>query len=62
MKEIIKDMKVVRKSASCECGGEFIPTGMVYTCNPPLYPHVCNKCGSSENFKHSYPYIDYQES
>ena len=43
----------------CECGGEFIPTGFVYTTYPPKYPHECNKCNKRETFEKSYPTIEY---
>lgn len=45
----------------CECGGEFIPTGLVLTSYPPQYPHACNKCDKRETFKKSYPTIEYSK-
>lgn len=45
----------------CECGGEFIPTGLVYTSYPQKYPHECNKCKKREIFEKSYPTIEYRK-
>lgn len=29
--------------------------------NPPVYLHVCPKCGSEFHLDKSYPYMDYQQ-
>lgn len=56
-----KEVKVVKVIAKCECGGEFEPTGMKYMTNPPQYPHKCNKCEKKEQFRCTYPKIEYEE-
>lgn len=40
----------------CECGGEWETGDFVLDMNPPLYPHVCSHCGSTEDFHVRYPY------
>ncbi len=44
----------------CECGGKMRPTGTCLTMNPPLFPHVCEKCGKGETYNVCYPYIQYK--
>ena len=44
----------------CECGGEMRPTGLCLTMKPPLFPHTCNKCGKTETYNVTYPYIKYE--
>lgn len=58
---ITTDVKCVKTVAKCECGGEFEPTGVCLTSYPCQYPHICNKCGKTENFHLKYPYIGYEE-
>lgn len=55
------EVKTIKVSAFCECGGEFEFMGTVLMSYPPQYPHVCNKCGKSENFMAKYPTIEYRE-
>lgn len=38
-----------------DCGGHFVPTGIVYMTYPPKYPHMCSVCGQNETFKDQYP-------
>lgn len=43
------------------CDGEVTrgQDSMMLACNPPLYPHSCNKCKKSYRFKLTYPTIRY---
>jgi hypothetical protein len=47
--------------AFCECGGEFIATGLVQTCNPPNYQHQCQKCRRTSYSEKRFPSIEYRE-
>jgi hypothetical protein len=29
---------------NCDCGGEYISDGLIYTSMPPQYRNICNKC------------------
>ena len=53
-------VKVYAVHWDCQCGGEMVPTGMVLTVHPPLYPHTCDQCGRSANAGRTYPYTDYE--
>lgn len=57
------EVKAVKVSAFCECGGEFkrANTGGMLATYPPQYPHICDKCGKQETFYVSYPTIEYRE-
>jgi len=57
--ETYENVKTIRVTLQCECGGEMKPTGVFLTMYPPLYPHFCEKCGNGENLNTTYPYIDY---
>lgn len=61
MKEIKNPIREYVVHAMCECGGEFVPDGMVLMSSPPQYPHICNKCGASVTFNKKYPSIEYEE-
>lgn len=41
----------------CECGGEFVSTGIVIDTYPPIYPHQCNKCGERRNMEGLFPNV-----
>ena len=41
----------------CDCGGEYIATGMVLTSYPAQYPHECDKCGGKVTLDFPYPTI-----
>jgi hypothetical protein len=53
--------QVVSVTYQCDaCGeGNMKPTNMVLTSNPPQYPHVCDKCGATQTFCRTYPYVRY---
>lgn len=61
MSEIRERLYPFRVDKSCEvCGeGRMRSTGMMLTIDPPLYPHVCNRCGDGEEFRSVYPTIEY---
>lgn len=44
-----------------DCQGEYLPTGMVMTCDPPLHVHACNGCGKVANLVESYPLIRWED-
>lgn len=42
----------------CDCGGEMKPSGnIMLTCEPPKFPHTCDKCGRQESYTERYPTI-----
>lgn len=42
------------------CGeGEYLPTGIMLTSNPPQFPHECDSCGDSQTFTEKYPTVRY---
>lgn len=44
------------------CGrGYMRPTDVVYPTSPPQYPHKCNKCGYSDVYRISYPYLVWED-
>ena len=54
-------MKIVKRTAHCDCGGLLTETGAVlYTC-PPKYPHKCDACGELVNLDGQYPQAWYRE-
>ena len=58
MAEIKTEIKTFRIKLACdECDGDMIYNGIVLTSNPPLFPHVCNKCGVKINSRKKYPYL-----
>ena len=62
MKEVKKEVKTYIVHAMCDCGGEYLPTGMALTSHPVQYPHVCDKCGDKQLFSDEmYPRTEYEE-
>jgi len=60
--EIKKDVKQIMIDFQCpKCKEGYLrPTGQVFTTNPPMIPHMCNKigCDYGETFRDkSYPRI-----
>ena len=45
----------------CECGGQMKPVGICYPMSPPVFPHMCEKCGKEETSHNKYPYVVYKE-
>jgi len=58
-KREVKVYLVEYKCPSCDKGNLY-PTGNVLTTYPPIYPHKCSKCDYMENFKFSYPTLQYE--
>lgn len=58
--ETRKAVRPIQVNYECECGGKFLPTGICFTVNPPLYQHKCTDCDRMENISNkTYPYIEY---
>ena len=57
MTEVKTEVKTFRVKLKCDCGGDMIYNGMVLTSNPPLYPHICDKCEARVNRRNKYPMI-----
>ena len=58
----VKTIKVDYKCPKCKTG-YLRSTGMVFTTDPPLFPHICNnpECGYGETFRNiKYPYVEYE--
>jgi hypothetical protein len=56
------EVKVYKIYLHCDCGGEMLPTGAALSYYPPVYPHMCQKCGHIENINSIvYPYLKYEE-
>jgi len=56
------EVKTYRERLYCECGGEMLPTGMIYSTMPPQYPHQCQVCGAQAIAPDSFPRVVYDES
>lgn len=56
--EVGQEVKIIMVYQMCDkCGeGYMEPRDIVLTSYPPLYPHMCTKCGYSENYTKRYPY------
>lgn len=56
------EVRPIRVTLRCECGGQMVPTGLMLASNPPQYPHRCSlECGIAVNvLGKQYPYIDYE--
>lgn len=51
----VAECKVYQVNEVCECGGMFYPSGRSITTYPPLFSHMCSKCGKIKNFHQQYP-------
>ena len=60
MPEVKREIRTFEVRYQCECGGEMIPTGIVYTSYPSKYPHICGKCEKQITLTASYPKIVYE--
>jgi len=58
--ETVSPVNPVIIRQTCECGGEYKPTGVCLTSYPAQYPHTCDKCGKGATFAESYPLIRYE--
>lgn len=48
----------------CECAtcdGNMIPTDKVFTVYPPVYEHICDKCGHRDHARCTYPRIVHEK-
>lgn len=57
------EVRPIKVDMICDvCGkGWMRPTNVTLTVYPPLYPHVCDKCGHTENYSKCYPYIEWED-
>lgn len=56
-----EDVKVERARLYCDkCGTEMVFDGMVYTTDPPKYPHTCPNCRHEDVADAIYPTIVYK--
>lgn len=53
---------VIQKCDKCGIGRMERNGNMIFTSEPPLYPHKCNNCGHEECYTVAYPYqnIEYE--
>lgn len=60
--EFRKEVKPILVQYHCDDCQEYemVPTGIILTVNPPLYPHKCPGCGATRNFKEKYPKVEYK--
>jgi hypothetical protein len=61
MSEISTPVTAVKVSYKCdECGvGEMKMSGTMLPSLPPQYGHSCDHCGTRNNFRETYPRIEY---
>ena len=56
MKRTMTEVRTFNVRLYCVCGGEMKSNGITLTTNPPMYPHVCDKCGTYQTLTgDSYP-------
>lgn len=62
MGEVTSPVRAVSIRYMCDqCGeGEMKSGDTVLTCNPPIYPSTCTKCGHRENMRDRYPHMRYE--
>lgn len=60
VKTEVRPYKVEKLCEVCQ-KGKMLPTGSVFTMNPPLYQHRCDgpKCGHTSSYNKAYPVIEY---
>lgn len=55
------EVRTVENRAVCnDCNVEMEFGGVTLTTYPPLYPHRCPKCGTTQNLNNCYPCISYE--
>lgn len=61
MPEVIMPVEWVEIDMICDkCGkGKMRSGGRTFTVNPPIFPHVCNKCGYEADYRTCYPHTGY---
>jgi len=63
MAERVVEVITVQVHQDCDigsCEGEMLSTYISYPISPPLHEHACNICGTKQNFRKTYPHIDYR--
>lgn len=61
-----KEIEVITYAVAYVCDNcnerEMTPNGIMKMLNPPLYEHVCMKCGFKKNLRENYPLIKYRRN
>lgn len=60
MPEVTERVVPVQVHLACDCGGQMVFTGSVFTMNPALYEHICKACDKRQKENRSYPFIRYE--
>lgn len=56
-----KEVRVFKDTLICDnCGTEMVFSGIVLTSCPPMFEHICPKCGKKVNPREEYPLIRYE--
>jgi predicted SprT family Zn-dependent metalloprotease len=61
MKEIRTEVKTFRVTLACDCGGEAISTGIVYSTWPEQIEYRCVKCEQKLASPNRYPCLRTEE-
>jgi hypothetical protein len=61
MTEKAIELRTFRVKMFCGCGGEMKPTGMMLASCPAQYPHQCVLCNKRQNYKTTYPHLEYKD-
>jgi len=64
MPEITRDVQMVQIAYQCdECGEGLMirKDNVMFTIDPPQFPHKCNKCGFEAILTSSYPAMGYRQ-
>lgn len=51
----LKEVKIVEYICDKCHAGKMKPTGIMLTCMPPKYEHVCPYCNTKAHLDHTYP-------
>ncbi len=59
--EVMSEVKVFQVKMKCDkCKeGYMVRKDTILTFHPPLYSHICNKCGHASSYRRIYPYMKY---
>lgn len=58
-----KEVRVFMDELICDnCGAKMEFSGIVLTSAPPMFEHICPKCGKRVNPREKYPLIRYEPS
>ena len=61
MKRIMTEVLTFNVTLHCDCGGQLVWNNITLTVNPPIFPHICDACGTRENLKAVYPTTETME-